>query len=413
MSISLRYLLLIRLFAMTGLGIGLAVMHGVFDLRFPVAPVATAIAALAGFSLWSWSLLKRQASVSEGTLLVQLIADMAALAVVVYFTGGSVNPFIWLFILPVVFAAAGMRLGNAALVAVIAFGSYTALMFFHRPLTEVNDHGEAARLHLWGMWYGFAMSAALVAFFVARIARALRRQDQALAAAREERLRADQAIALGTLAAGTAHELATPLSTMVVLSRELEAEHGGDAALAADLALLRGQVDRCKAILDHMAADAGELQAREALAVELGDYLARVLDDWRLCRPETAVEIAWRGPRPACRIAAERTLTQALTNILQNAADAASAGVCVEAGWDAAALELCVTDDGPGVAPALERQLGHEAGGTKRDGMGIGLLLAQTVVSRLGGAVSLRPRADSGTIAEIRIPLERLKVPAP
>lgn len=408
MNISLRYLLLIRLFAMTGLALGLAIMHGVFGLRFPVLPVAGAIVALGLFSVVSWQRLRDRALRGEGTLLVQLIADMAALTVVVYYTGGSVNPFISLFILPVIFAAAGMRIGNAILIALLAFGSYTALMFFNRPLLDVHDHGSAARLHLWGMWYGFAMSAALVAIFVARIGAALRRRDHALAAAREERLLADKAIALGTLAAGTAHELATPLATMAVVCRELEREEG-DGPMQADLAILASQIDRCKTILAGMAADAGTLQARDAITTDLGEYLAGVIDRWQQDRPDTRVSIQRSGDCPACPVAVDRTLTQALTNILQNAADASSARVQVGLSWDADTLALSVRDDGPGIDPALQPRLGREAVSTKREGMGIGLLLAQTTISRLGGSVALGPDDGQGTIARIRIPLARLR----
>ena len=77
--------------------------------------------------------------------------------------------------------------------------------------------------------------------------------------------------------------------------------------------------------------------------------------------------------------------------------------------WDADTLALSVRDDGPGIDPALQPRLGREAVSTKREGMGIGLLLAQTTISRLGGSVALGPDDGQGTIARIRIPLARLR----
>jgi two-component system sensor histidine kinase RegB len=104
----------------------------------------------------------------------------------------------------------------------------------------------------------------VIAYFVTRVTRdlALQRADAALA--RHRALRSERLAALATLAAGAAHELATPLGTIAVVAKELERELK-DLNTAADARLIREEVDRCKEILSQMASDAGE-SAGEAFA---------------------------------------------------------------------------------------------------------------------------------------------------
>jgi two-component system sensor histidine kinase RegB len=254
------------------------------------------------------------------------------------------------------------------------------------------------------------LSALLVARFVSRIGTTLREHDRALAKAREEALRNEQWLALGTLAAGTAHELGTPLSTMAVISADLADEYRGDAELADRLGVLRSQIDRCKGILSRMAMEAGAMRADSGRMMAIDDYLTEVMDDWRAARPGARVNTQWSGSSPPPRIVADRALTQAIHNILNNAADASPESVDVEASWDPARLCIEVHDHGEGLAQAVRDRIGEPlvSGKTEQGGMGLGLFLARTVLERLGGKLELTPRQPSGVRARITLPLAPL-----
>ena len=66
-------------------------------------------------------------------------------------------------------------------------------------------------MHLRGMWAAFAVAAVFIVYFVGRIRRALFERDAELAQSRERNARSEKLASLATLAAGAAHELATPL----------------------------------------------------------------------------------------------------------------------------------------------------------------------------------------------------------
>jgi two-component system sensor histidine kinase RegB len=263
------------------------------------------------------------------------------------------------------------------------------------------------------MWLGFAFSAALIAYFVARMGTALREQQQRLAQAREQALRDERLLALGTLAAGAAHELGTPLATMAIVTDELLRESRGDARLTVSLATVRGQIDRCKQVLSGLAERAGETRAEAGRRQRLRTYLDELIVDWRRRRPDVRCQLHWRDPAGVGPwIAADRVLDQALLNLFDNAADASPARVEIEAGWDEDMLRVVVCDHGPGFAPEALVRAGQAFYTTKEGGQGLGLYLALATVTRYGGRLDMSNRTDGGACVCMSLPLERIRVGA-
>jgi len=403
---SLRDVLLLRSIAWVVLLAALLLLYRVVGdetLPWPVWGVAAGIFLFTGASAWR---LRRGAAVSERTFLQQLLVDLLGLALMLAWTGGSANPLASLLLLPVVVSAATLGLAGRWLTLGVAVGAYTALLFLHRPLPSSGDAAWDFQIHIWGMWLGFVVAAGLVASFVARIAWALREKDRALAALRESALRSDRLGALGALAAGTAHELATPLGTMAVTVGELQHDSGASESVRAGLALLRGQIARCKETLARMADDAGQVQAGSGRRVRLDAFLEDLVQRWAALRPDVPLRSRIDGARPAPLLVLDRSLDQALLTVFDNAADAdPHGGVDFEGEWDRCALRLCVRDRGQGLAASVRPHLGRVVRSTKRGGLGLGLVLAEANLARLGGEIRLRDRPGGGVRAEITLPL--------
>ena len=410
MHLVLKNLLQLRLVLIVAEALGLAIVNLAFGIQLAWPVVIGVLGTLAIYSLWSWRRWREVRDVPAAEFLRQSAVDLLALTLLIYHTGGPVNPFISLFLLPIVFAAATLPLRTTAVVALMAGGSYTALMFFYHPLAAHAQHMHGMGLHLWGMWYGFLVSAGCVALFVVRIARSLRQRDRDLAAAREQALEAERVIALGTLAAGTAHELGTPLATIAILAKDLEADLAGLPEQHAAVVTLRAQVARCKESLARLAADAGALPADSGHPVDVEHFLRGLLEDWQRSRGPVTLETRIEGADQAPQIVADRTLHQALFNVLNNAAEASGARVEVTAGWSEERLWLRVRDDGPGVAETVRDRIGREPVSTKGErGMGLGLYLSQSVLRRLGGVVEFSRPKSGGTLVSIEIPLQALR----
>lgn len=379
----------------------------VLGLALPLPTLLTVIGLYAVFNVWTAMRLWRgTASSTEAQIFGQQAIDVFALTVLLYFTGGATNPFISFYILPLIVTASMLSARYTWAMAALTVGAYSFLMYVYVPLPHVHDF----RLHLYGMWAGFSMAAALIAYVVIQIRAALAQREAALAQGREAALRNERIVALATLAAGAAHELGTPLSTMAIVVNELRAEIGvGD--VRERLTLLREQIARCKQTLATLAAAAGETKAQGGRSIPLDAYLKQLVAQWRRIRLNLGVVTNWRGPRPGPTIVADETLSQAITIVLNNAADVSPADIEIDGGWDDAHLEFEVRDRGPGIAPDIAAILGRTPYTSKGDsrGLGLGLILAHTAIQRLGGEVRLRNRDGGGTCTDIRLPLALLR----
>ncbi|MDN5938705.1 MAG: hypothetical protein L0H83_08575, partial [Salinisphaera sp.] len=260
-------------------------------------------------------------SVSEPELFAHLLVDVAALTALLYYSGGSANPFVSLYLLPLIVAAVTLPTRFAAAMAAVTLVCYSALMFDHWPLPL-----HRFNLHVLGMWFNFLVSAGLILGLVVRMAHGLRRRDAALANAREQALRDEQIVALGALAAGAAHDLGTPLATMAVLARETEQQTHKQPELAANMRCLRDQIDTCKKTLARLRSYDVEDGCRTSLPAD--GFLQRIVEDWRRLRPKVPASCRWQGAAPMLQV--ETALVQTLTNLINNAADASPGGVDIE-----------------------------------------------------------------------------------
>ncbi|MDY6984110.1 MAG: ATP-binding protein [Pseudomonadota bacterium] len=371
--------------------------------------------------------LARHAEPSQREFFVHLLIDVAGLSVLLYFTGGASNPFVSYFLVPVTIAAATLAPRYTWLLSALALGCYSLLLFVFRPLDALMpaaevEHAEhvmpgmtpavdsvtsAMNLHTLGMWFNFLVSAALITYFVVKMAAELRVREERIARYREDTLRNEQIVALATQAAGTAHEMGTPLGTMAVLLKEMKQERAEDAELASDLALLQRQVTACRDSLRNLVTKA-DLHNQRTTRVGLRAFIGELYDQWRLVRPEVSCSLAWAVAGDAdadTEVDVDPTLQQALINMLNNAADASPAGIEVTLRRDAQQWQMLIRDHGKGISRDVAGQIGTRIVSTKEGGMGVALVLSQATLNRLGGNVSLHELREGGTLTEITLPL--------
>lgn len=400
-----RRAVILRWWLLAAVALAVSSAPTLLELALPQLPMFGVVALMAAFNgVLEWRARSAE-SVGASELFGELCVDLAALAILLYLSGGAANPLISFLLVPVAVAALSLPAVLTATIAFFAVALYTFLMWHFLPLA-VTDAERAARLHLAGMWLTFVVSTAMIAWFVARMTASIRERDHRLAAAREQALRDERVVALGALAAGAAHELGTPLATIAVLVGELEREPGLDAAAREDLALVREQVAQCKRIISDMAARAGTLRPEQIRVEEAGVWLEGVRARWHAMRPHASSRLTMEGP-PGPMIAAEATLEQAVVNLLNNAADAGDAEIGMTLIRAPARLTIVIQDGGPGFPADVLRQAGRMALPARGAGAGIGLLLAFSSVERLGGRIVLDNPPQGGGRATIELPVTR------
>ena len=265
---------------------------------------------------------------------------------------------------------------------------------------------SAFNLHVIGMWMGFVISAAVISFFVVRMAHAVRQRDETLAKIREETLRNERIVALGIQAAGAAHELGTPLSTLAVVIGELKRDQAVLPEWRDNLAILESQVQACKRILGKLLAQAQDSETEALQSVE--QFLAGTLDEWQLLRPTVQCEYQANGAQPAPKLNLIPAMRAALLNLLNNAADASPEKINIEVNWNDDNVILKIHDHGEGLTADASARAGSAFFTTKKEGKGLGLLLANATVERMGGTVRLFNREKGGATTEVILPLRTL-----
>ncbi|MBS1190215.1 MAG: ATP-binding region, ATPase-like:Histidine kinase N-terminal [Rhodocyclaceae bacterium] len=378
---------------------------GLLAIPLPRIPLLAVVAVAAGFNFLLRLRLARADAATPLEVLSQIGFDIASLTALLFFSGGATNPLVSLLLPPVAIAALTLPVRHVFATGALALAAYSVLMVFYLPL-PLSDPARATRLHLIGMWLTFAISAAMIGWFVVRMTALIRQRDAELAAAREQAMRDERVVALGTLAAGAAHELGTPLATMAVIASELEYDKTLSAAARDDLAVLRQQIGICKEIITGLSRQAGAERLEQALAVRADVWLDGLRQRWHSLRPQASSQFRLQDDAPPT-IIADPTLEQAVLNLLNNAANTGNGEIELAATWNDVLFTIQVRDHGPGFAAHILDQAGKTAFPAHPGGSGIGLMLTQSAVERLNGRLTLSNHPAGGAVARIELPLKQ------
>ncbi len=417
-KIGLAWLVRLRWLAIGGQVAITALAVLVLKVSLPLLLVAALISltALTNLALTLWL---PRGEPSSLALFTVLVLDVLTLTGLLLSAGGASNPFSVFYLVHVALAALLLAPRRAWLVAgltSLAFGSLFVLPAHTIDPHAMHMHHGASTLHLQGMWLAFSLAAGFVVHFVSRVASALHAREVELFELQRSAVRHEKLASLSTLAAGAAHELGTPLGTIALVAKELE--HGlarGDerAELAQDAQLIRREVERCREILQQMAARAGAGSGEM-----LGPVSVRVVEQGlseTLGSRARHVAFERSGSRHEL-IAPQRLLVQVLANLVSNAMDAqAESGnaepVRMVSHVEAEQAAFEVLDLGAGILPATLARIGEPFFTTKPAGRGLGLgvFLARAFAEQMGGTLTLTARAGGGTVARLSVPRDMLE----
>ncbi len=384
--------LLAQLVALGAAALGLGI-------ALPLGPLG---AVLAVFALSNAALAFRPSRSAIGPV---ILGDTILLTIALALAGGPSNPFSIVYLVYVTLASVTVPGAYAWATVLLSALGYGAL-FFVAPGGDPHAHhhhggGDTFSMHLQGMWAAFTIAAVLIAVFVTRVSRAL-------ATEREKAARTARLLGLTTLAAGAAHELATPLSTIKTIAGELERalEDRPDlATLREDARLVRKEVDRSRSVLERLSLRAGELRGEAAAPTRLGDLAASLAD-----LPEglrARVDVTCATPEREA-VVPRRALEQVVTSLVKNGLDASgeSGRVDLRLSLETRDLVIDVEDRGSGMSEDAVARAGEPFFTTKEPGrgMGLGLFLARTLVSQLGGSLDVASTLGRGTRVTVRLP---------
>lgn len=384
-----------------------ALAFAILYLHFPISPwfAGSALLLLALLNLMTYARLHSSFPVTSPELFSQLLADCMIYGFLLYHTGGGTNPFVSMLLIPLIITVMTLENRYIWIIGTLVSLMYGALLRDYVPITSMNghQHGVVAYLdiHMVGMWINFLMTAAVITYFITHLNRSLQAQQKALIESREAAIHNQQLLSLATIAAGTAHELGTPLSTMRVLLHEMATDPRLNTEQREDIDLLQQQVQVCAGKLKDMARSVEEEQSSEQTSL-VTDFIDDVIEHWKITRPEVTFSLTVQSDLPP-DLLSTTALRQAVLNLLNNAADANPKNIRINLAWDQTDILIRIRDYGPGLPIEQADKLGKPFITTKGGGLGIGLFLTSSTIASYDGDVQLYNAEESGTITEVRL----------
>ncbi len=398
----IRILLLMALLLVVGIVLAQQI------LALPLQSISIVLLLLLAWSASTWWRLKQPWVATNIEVFLNLVIDATLFAALLYWTGGATNPFVSLYLIPIAVAAASLPAIFMWATVAVCVAFYSGLMLYFIPLAPTTHLGGDFNLHVFGMWLNFILSAVLCGVFVAGIAAMVRRRDDALAEAREDALIHEQIVALGTMAAGVAHEINTPLATMSLVTDELGEQEIGDPDFARNITVLKRQIETCRTRLKTMVDSATDNALSGKPPILLSRFLEKTFTAWQIVRPEIDMQPILEKPFHDPEILDEQIIAQSIANMLNNAADASldngKLGIRVHVNSSPENIEITIDDDGTGVTADQLKLAGRAIYSTKTDGLGVGVLLSNASIGRFSGKVILKQRENGGTRTEIHLP---------
>src|SRR5438552_11787805 len=386
-----------------------------FDLPIVPCLIIIGLSALLNFALQiAFNPMQRLEPAYAAALLALNIIELAGL---LYFTGGLQNPFSFMFLAPVLISATALPIRLTIGLGILAVACASVLVFVYQPLPWDGDEQLVLPpIYLLGVWLSIVLAIGVTSLYSFQVTEEARKLSDALAATELVLAREQHLTQLDGLAAAAAHELGTPLSTIFLISRELE-KSVQEGPLAGDLKTLREQTQRCRDILGKITqlSATGAPFDRMKLSTLIEETVAPHRDfgiaiKVRIAVAGTAEPVGSRNP----------AILYGVGNSLENAVDFARTTVEVNAWWNNDTVEIVISDDGPGIPPDLLKRIGEPYLSRRRNvtdaqsehqGLGLGVFIARTLLERTGAKVSFSNRIfpDHGAVVQIAWPRQRFE----
>lgn len=399
-----RLLVNLRWLAVAGQALTVLIVSRAMGVALYQPPLWSGIAALALFNLYATWYARTQQDVGNGVPFAHLLADILSLAWMIGWSGGIENPFSSLFLIPLALSILALSPSWVWICAAATLVGYAVAVIAGRELPHVHGlMGDTFSLHKVGMLVNFAVSALVVLVFFARVVAARRNSEREVARLREQFTRDEGILALATHAASVAHELNTPLGTLMLMVEDLAAQAQSEAQ-REEFATLKALLEACRDRVRELAAPA----AAGAAGGQAEDVdIERVIERWQLVRPD--VELRRTGSLAGLQDA-DPAVGYLLQALLNNAADA-SLQACTAVidlhleTEDGHGLRASIRDYGRGFDPGHALLPGRLFRTSKANRLGIGLVLSHATVERLGGELSVQPAQQGpGSVVSFFLP---------
>ena len=393
-------LTILRYIAIFGQFIAINIVFFYLDLKFPIKEsyVIISIGLLTNLFL-QFKIKVNQLKDTYASLF--LLYDLFQLSALLYLTGGILNPFSILMIIPTIVSSTFLSMGTTIILGLITSLLLFVISFTHLPLPGLDSNVFAVpNYYTIGILISILIGLLFLSYFGIRFAGETKKRSEALNKLQEVISKEYELESLGGQAAAAAHSLGTPLATISVVAKELKKEIGSSKEYSKDIDLLISQTKRCSEILKKISQK--KIEEDNFLSfIKFEDLIQEIIDSFK---ETSSKNIDLITDDDKNKIAIQRTpeMIYGLRNFIGNAVKFSKSKVEIYLKSNQKIIEIKINDDGPGIPEDIIEKIGEPYIKSKsrelssNSGLGLGSFLGKTLLERQGAKLLFRRNSDLG-----------------
>ena len=330
-----------------------------------------------------------------------LLYDLFQLSGLLYLTGGILNPFAILLIIPTIVSSTFLSMGTTIILGVITSFLLFLLSYIYLPLPGLDSNiFDVPTFYKQGILLAILIGLFFLSYFGIRFAGETKKRSEALNKLQEVISKEYELESLGGQAAAAAHSLGTPLATIAVVAKELKKEIGDDKEFSKDIDLLISQTKRCSDILKKIS----KKQIKDDIflsSIKFEDLLEEIINSFKETSSKK-IELSIKDDLNKIDINRTPEIIYGLRNFIGNAVKFSKSKVQINLKSNDKIVEIQINDDGPGIPEDIINKIGEPYIKSKSEelrsnsGLGLGTFLGKTLLERQGANLKFKKNTKLG-----------------
>ena len=321
---------------------------------------------------------------------IYLAFDIIQLGILIYLTGGITNPFIFLIIIPSIFSGQYLNIWSSIILVTLTILILTILTFYHYDIPHPEKlHFYAPSFYLYSIPLSIFIGLIFLVYFAVKFGIENRIRKKAYEQLQEIMAKENELLSLGGQAAAAAHSLSTPLSTILLTTKELQKEFGDNKKIKKDLDLLISQSIRCNEILKKLSLNPIIEDEFVDSNASLYDYIYEIVRSFQEISEKKFV-INLKQFKNRINIYKSTEIIYGLRNFIGNANKFGNEKIEIFLKSNNKNTEVIIRDDGPGFPKDLidKHRLGEpyirtaDEAHISKYGLGLGTFIGKTLLEK-------------------------------
>ncbi len=375
-----------------------------FDFNYILSNLIVLIGAISNVYLIYYY---NKTQLSSKSALVFLLLDIIQLSVLLYFSGGILNPFSIFLLIPSVFSSSNLEIKTNLFLISVTLISIIFLTFFSEDLPIPLNKIQINDFFYYSIPIALIIALIFLNYFALTFGKESNLRKEALNKIQEVISKEHELVSLGTQAAAAAHSLGTPLSTIKIISHELLEQFKNKKDIKKDVELLVSQVDRCIEILKRLSINSTLEDDFIDKDLSLYDYLKEIVSSFKEISNNN-FNINFEQNTNSFNIKKSIEIVYGIRNFLGNANKFANKNIYITIKSDSEISEIIIEDDGPGFSKDILNKIGEpyikslRVNDKKKSGLGLGIFIGKTLLEKNYAKILFRNSETRGG-AEIKI----------